>query len=309
VKAVVPPAVVVDNLRKRYGAVAAVDGVTFSVEPGEIFGLIGPNGAGKTTTVECIVGLRQPDEGRIAVCGIDARRDPREARARVGAALQTTALQDKITPREALELFGALYGSTVSAAELIDRFGLEEKADSPFDALSGGQKQRVALALAFVNDPDLIVLDEPTAGLDPPSRRDLRARISAIRGGARAVLLTTHDMSEAQELCDRLAIINHGRIIATGTPAQVTARSTAMPTVSITTTPALAAGWLDRVPHLEGVTYHDHGTRFRTARLQTALPAVLHEVAARNVELTELHVLKASLEDVVIELTSTAAHD
>jgi ABC-2 type transport system ATP-binding protein len=300
----VASAVAVDDLRKRYGAIAAVDGVTFAVERGEVFGLIGPNGAGKTTTVECIVGLRQPDEGRIMVCGIDARRRPQEARSRIGAALQTTALQDKITPREALDLFRALYRSNSSASDLIDRFGLGEKADSPFDALSGGQKQRVALALAFVNDPELIVLDEPTAGLDPPSRRDLRARIGDMRGGARSVLLTTHDMDEAHQLCDRIAIIHRGRIVATGTPGELTARSSAMPTVMVTTTPHLAAGWLDRVPHVEAVIYHDNAARFRTSRLQEALPALLGEVSARHADVAELHVQKASLEDVLIELTS-----
>ncbi len=300
-------AVVVEDLRKRYGTIAAADGVSFTVEPGEIFGLIGPNGAGKTTTVECLVGLRQPDEGRITVCGIDAREHPHDVKRRVGTALQTTALQDKITPREALELFAAFYESTASPGELIDRFGLRDKADSSFDSLSGGQKQRVALALAFVNEPEVVVLDAPTAGLDPPSRRDLRARIADMRGGSRAVLLTTHDMTEVEQLCDRIAVIHRGRIVAMGSPAELTARSGAMPTVSVTTMPVLAPGWLDGVPYVETVTYHEHGARFRTGRLQETLAAVLTELTARRAELVELHVGKASLEDVLIELTSASS--
>src|SRR5688572_16271349 len=151
-------AVLVSNLRKRYGAVTAVDGVSFEIRSGEIFGLIGPNGARKTTTVECLIGLRQPDEGRIEVCGIDARRRPRDVKQRIGAALQTTALQDRITPREALDLFGAFYGGLVASDQLLQQFGLMETANQAFDTLSGGQKQRIALALAFVNNPDVVVL-------------------------------------------------------------------------------------------------------------------------------------------------------
>ena len=308
-KPTVDAVVEVDNLRKRYGAIVAADGVSFSVERGEIFGLIGPNGAGKTTTVECLVGLRQPDAGRITVCGIDARDEPRAVKRRIGTALQTTALQDKITPREALALFGALYSSTTPPDDLIERFGLDEKADSAFDTLSGGQKQRVALALAFVNDPELVVLDEPTAGLDALSRRDLRRRIGDMRGGDRAVLLTTHDIDEAAELCDRIAIIHRGRIVATGTPGGLTARSGAMPAVTVATTPALAAGWLDAVPHFGTVTYHDGGARFRTPRLQEALAALLAAVSTHGAEVAELHVQKASLEDVLIELTTSSRDD
>jgi ABC-2 type transport system ATP-binding protein len=296
-------------LRKHYGDIAAADGVTFAVGRGEIFGLIGPNGAGKTTTVECLVGLREPDSGRITVCGVDARAEPHAVKRRIGAALQTTALQDKITPREALDLFGAMYEASTAPNELIDRFGLAEKADSPFDALSGGQKQRLALALAFVNDPELVVLDEPTAGLDPPSRRDLRARIRGLRGGDRAVLLTTHDLDEAADLCDRIAIIHRGRIVAAGTPHELTSRSGAVPTVTITTTPCLAAGWLDALPAVEDAVYHDAEARFRTSRLHEALPALLAEVAARQAQVAELHVQQSSLEDVLVELTAASVDD
>jgi ABC-2 type transport system ATP-binding protein len=298
--------VLVSNLRKHYGPVAAVDGVSFEIRSGEIFGLIGPNGAGKTTTIECLVGLRQPDEGRIEVCGIDARRRPRDVKQRIGAALQTTALQDRITPREALDLFGAFYGGLVPSDQLLQRFGLVETANQAFDTLSGGQKQRLALALAFVNNPEVVVLDEPTAGLDPKVRRDLRDEIARMRDDGRTVLLTTHDLEEAELLCDRIAIINHGRIVATGAPRELTTGSTAMPTVSVSTTPALPAGWLDGIDGLEGLTYERVATRFRTSRLGGALAGVLANAAARGAEVSELHVQKATLEDVVIELTTSA---
>ena len=304
-----PPmdAVRIEGLRKRYGPVTAADGVSFAVRPGEIFGLIGPNGAGKTTTVECLVGLRQPDDGRITVCGVDARKRPRDVKRRVGAALQTTALQDKITPREALGLFAALYGSGRAPDELIHRFGLDEKADRPFDSLSGGQRQRLALALAFVNDPEVVVLDEPTAGLDPVSRRDLRASISNMRGEGRAVLLTTHDLDEAAGLCDRIAIIHRGRIVATGTPAELTAQGHAMPAVTVTTSPALPHGWLDDVPEIDAVSYDGGTTRLRTTHVNQVLPMVVTEISRRGSEILELHVQKSTLEEVLIELTSASS--
>jgi ABC-2 type transport system ATP-binding protein len=301
--------VVVSNLRKRYGPVTAVDGVSFEIRSGEIFGLIGPNGAGKTTTVECLVGLRQPDEGRIEIYGIDARRHPRDVKRRIGAALQTTALQDRITPREALELFGAFYGSRVPPDQLLQRFGLAEAGDQAFDTLSGGQKQRLALALAFVNNPEVVVLDEPTAGLDPRVRRDLRDEIARMRDDGRTVLLTTHDLEEAELLCGRIAVINKGRIVATGVPRELTAGSSAMPTVSVSTTPALPAGWLDSVAGLEGLTYDGVVTRFRAIHLAEALAGIVSNVASRGADISELHVQKATLEDVVIELTgSTGVH-
>ena len=297
--------VVVSNLRKRYGPVTAVDGVSFEIRSGEIFGLIGPNGAGKTTTVECLVGLRQPDEGRIEIFGLDARRHPRDVKRRIGAALQTTALQDRITPREALHLFGAFYGSNVPPDQLLQRFGLTEAGDQAFDTLSGGQKQRLALALAFVNNPEVVVLDEPTAGLDPRVRRDLRDEIARMRNDGRTVLLTTHDLEEAELLCDRIAIINQGRIVATGVPRELTAGSSALPTVSVSTTPALPAGWLDSIAGLEGLTYDGGVTRFRTIHLAKALAGIVANAASRSADVSELHVQKATLEDVVIELTAS----
>src|ERR1700749_1122815 len=215
-------ALAVHGLERRYGAVKAVDGISFEVAAGEVFGLLGPNGAGKTTTLECILGLVRPDAGRIE---IEGETDPARVRAKVGAVLQATSLPDKITPREALTVFGKFYPAPLGAQTLLQRFGLAEKADAAFDTLSGGQKQRLALALGFAGNPRLLLLDEPTTGLDPQMRREVQDHIAAIRKEGRAVLLATHDMAEAERLCDRIAVIAEGRIVATGTPRDLIAAS------------------------------------------------------------------------------------
>jgi len=215
--------IAVRDLRHRYGGVEAVNGISFEVAAGEVFGLLGPNGAGKTTTLESILGLIAPDQGEIAVAGIDIRADMRAAAAKTGAVLQATGLQDKITPREALNLFAAFYPAPLPTNDLLARFGLVEKAGAHFESLSGGQKQRLALALAFVGDPQVLVLDEPTTGLDPQMRREVQDHILALRDSGRAILLATHDMDEAARLCDRIAVIARGRIVATGTPRQLMA--------------------------------------------------------------------------------------
>src|SRR4051812_42910902 len=219
------PALAVDGLMRRYGAVKALDGISYEVASGEVFGLLGPNGAGKTTTLECILGLVHRSAGRIEICGLDTFSDPEVARARVGAVLQTTGLPDKITPREALSVFGGLYPEPLSAQLLLHRFGLSEKSNAAFDTLSGGQKQRLALALAFMSEPALLLLDEPTTGLDPQMRREVQDHIAAIRKDGHAVLLATHDMAEAERLCDRIALLAQGRIVATGAPRDLIAAS------------------------------------------------------------------------------------
>jgi len=212
----------VHGLQRRYGAVTAVDGISFEVGAGEVFGLLGPNGAGKTTTLESILGLVRPDAGRIE---IEGETDPAHMRAKVGVVLQATGLPDKITPREALTVFGAFYFAPLAPQMLLERFGLTEKAHAAFDTLSGGQKQRLALALAFAGNPRLLLLDEPTTGLDPRMRREVQDHIAAIRQERRAVLLATHDMAEAERLCDRIAVIAQGRIVATGAPRELIAAS------------------------------------------------------------------------------------
>lgn len=298
------PKVLVRDLHKRYGHVAAAAGVSFDIEDGEIFGLIGPNGAGKTTAVECILGLRTADSGTIHVCGIDVRTHPLEAREKIGAALQAVALQDKITPREALALFGAFYRIRSAPDALLDRFGLVSKADAAFDTLSGGQKQRLALALAFVNRPELVFLDEPTAGLDPDIRRDLRGEILRMKRDGHTVLLTTHDIEEAEALCDRIAIIDRGKVIATGTPRELVARSQTRPIVIVTTNTPVDANALVLVGFADNITCTGHEIRFRTTRVGRAVAELSGTLDAMDVDLLDVHVEHASLEDVLLELTT-----
>jgi ABC-2 type transport system ATP-binding protein len=304
-----PAKVFVRDLRKSYGGVEAARGVSFEVEDGEIFGLIGPNGAGKTTTLECIIGLREPDSGEIRICGLDARLQPREVREKIGAALQTTALQDRITPREALELFGSFYRDRVPPQPLLERFSLALKADVPFDTLSGGQRQRLALALAFVNRPELIFLDEPTSGLDPQSRRELQGEIARLKDEGHTVLLTTHAIDDAERLCDRVAIMDHGRIIALGTPGELVARSTALTAVELQTGTALDPALLQRLPGAREVVGDGKTARFRTSAPTASLAGLMRLLDQEQVQLTGLHVREATLEDVFFELTGTALRE
>ena len=301
--------VVVRDLRKRYGAVEAARGVTFEIQEGEIFGMLGPNGAGKTTTVECVIGLREPDGGEIEICGIDARRHPAEVKQKIGAALQTTSLQDRITPREALALFGSFYRERSHPDRLLERFSLEEKADAAYETLSGGQRQRLALALAFVNRPELVFLDEPTTGLDAQSRRELHAEISRMRRDGDTLLLTTHYIDEAEKLCDRVAIIDHGRIVAIGTPHELNSRSGALPSVSLRTSRPLDRGLLSALPGVQDVVTNGARARFHTSAATRTLAELTRLVAAQEVEISELHLRKATLEDVFLELTGSRLRD
>jgi ABC-2 type transport system ATP-binding protein len=303
----VMPKVAVRDLKKSYGGVEAARGVSFEIGDGEIFGLLGPNGAGKTTTVECIIGLREPDNGTIEVCGIDARRRPREVKEKIGAALQTTTLQDKITPRESLALFGSFYKRRADPAVLLERFSLTDKADAAFDTLSGGQRQRLALALAFVNSPELIFLDEPTAGLDPHSRRELHGEIARMKCDGQTVLLTTHYLSEAEALCDRIAIIHRGKIVATGTPRELIAGSTATPTVELTTGSELRGEWLETIGGIEGLRRDGTKATFRSPTVNATVAALLTALEIRGIDVTELHITKSTLEDVFLELTAEGA--
>src|ERR1700761_4491437 len=213
------PVIEVSGLHKEYGPKVAVDDVSFTVEPGEIFGILGPNGAGKTTSVECVTGLRKPDRGRIGVLGLDPQRDHAELREQVGVQLQDGQLPEKIRVREALELYASFYQHPANADELITRLGLDDRRDAPFDKLSGGQKQRLSVALALIGTPRVAVLDELTTGLDPSARREVWGLISDVRDSGVTVVLVTHFMEEAERLCDRLAVIDGGRVIASDTPS------------------------------------------------------------------------------------------
>ncbi len=222
------PIVTVRGLRKTYpGGVRAVDGLSFEVQPGEIFGLLGPNGAGKTTTLGLLEGLLQPDGGQVRVLGLDLPAQAAAVRRRIGVQLQRTSLIPDLTVREQLEVFARLYempNPRRLAADLLARLNLTHKAEALPDALSGGQQQRLALALALVNEPQLVFLDEPTAGLDPQARRSLWRLIRELQAQGRTVILTTHYMEEAERLCDRVAIMDHGRLLALGAPSQLTAQ-------------------------------------------------------------------------------------
>ena len=217
------PALRLRGLRKTFPKVVAVAGVDLDVAQGEVFGLLGPNGAGKTTTLEVIEGLTEADSGEIEILGLTWARNGREIRSRIGVQLQSTSLFNKITPRESLDLYGSYYPKRRSTEDLLKLVQLEEKADAYHITLSGGQQQRLALAMALVNDPELVFLDEPTTGLDPQARRGLWDVVRSMKAEGRTVVLTTHYMDEAEALCDRLAIMDHGKVIATGTPASLIA--------------------------------------------------------------------------------------
>src|ERR1700682_5715308 len=215
----------VNNLTKRYGNVEALRGVSFAVDEGEVFGLLGPNGAGKTSTVEILEGLRDLDSGRVSVCGLDPQRDSSALKHEIGAALQSTSLPDKLRVMEALRLFASFYKRRRNPEELLKRFGLEEKRNTFYSQLSGGQKQRLALAMALVNDPKVLFFDEPTAGLDPQVRREIYDIIEELKREKKTIVMTTHYIEEAERLCDRVAIVDHGKVIACGSARGAKSRS------------------------------------------------------------------------------------
>ena len=227
------------DLRKVYGDVRAVDGVSFEVKRGEIFGLLGPNGAGKTTTIEILEGLNKPDEGEVRVLDIDVRREPGRLKERIGVQLQSAALYPDLKVTELLDLFASFYARRRPTAELVTELGLDERATALTKTLSGGQRQRLSIALALVNDPELIFLDEPTTGLDPQGRRSLWEHIERLRGEGRTVLLTTHYMEEAESLCDRVAIMDHGKILELGTVSELISRHFAERAVRFAAQPGL----------------------------------------------------------------------
>ncbi len=301
-----PAHLVVRELRKRYGAAEALRGVSFEVGRGEIFGLLGPNGAGKTSLVEIVLGLREADGGAVEVGGVEVTKNGRSARERVGAALQTTALQEKITVREALELFGAFYRERESAEVLLERFSLGAKANERFESLSQGQRQRLALALAFVNRPELVLLDEPTSGLDPAARRELHEEIRRMKAEGRTVLLTTHDLDEAEQLCDRIAILDAGELVATGTPRELIEEASALQSVTLVASRPLEEARLARVPGVIDARCDGATARFQTAGAAATIAALAGWLEAAGGQLIELHVQKATLEDVFLGLTAKA---
>ena len=298
------PVIEVSGLHKEYGPKVAVDDVSFSVEPGEIFGILGPNGAGKTTSVECITGLRKPDRGRIRVLGLDPQRDHDELREQVGVQLQDGQLPEKIRVREALELYASFYQHPANADELITRLGLDDRRDAPFDKLSGGQKQRLSVALALIGTPKVAVLDELTTGLDPSARREVWGLISDIRDTGVTVLLVTHFMEEAERLCDRLAVIDHGRVIATDTPSGLAGRAGGEQYIRFTASAPLEEADLSVLSEVHSV--RREGDQFAVTGTEEALQAVMGVLIRRGIIARHLRLDQASLDDAFVALT---AHD
>ncbi|MFE1015587.1 ATP-binding cassette domain-containing protein [Streptomyces sp. NPDC058794] len=299
------PVIEVSELRKSYGGRPAVDGVSFSVEEGEIFGVLGPNGAGKTTTVECVGGLRVPDAGRVRVTGLDPVADHEQVTRVLGAQLQQSALQPKLTVREALELYAAFYPKPVDWRPLAERLGLTPKLDSRFGMLSGGQKQRLSIALALIGDPRVVVLDELTTGLDPRARRDTWQLIEDIRAGGVTVLLVTHFMEEAQRLCDRIAVIDKGRVAALDTPAGLIRRSAGATVISFTPSAALDDDDLNALPGLASVQRKDG--RVTLSGTDETVNAVITLLARTRVTAHQLRVTDATLDDAFLDLTEATA--
>jgi ABC-2 type transport system ATP-binding protein len=295
------PVIEVSGLHKEYGPKVAVDDVSFTVEAGEIFGILGPNGAGKTTSVECITGLRKPDGGRISVLGLDPQRDHDELRQQVGVQLQDGQLPDKLRVREALELYASFYSQPADADELIKRLGLDDRRDTAFEKLSGGQKQRLSVALALIGTPRVAVLDELTAGLDPAARREVWGLISEIRDTGVTIVLVTHFMEEAERLCDRLAVIDHGRVIATDTPSGLAGRAGGEQYIRFTASGPLEEDDLSILPEVHSV--RREGDQFAVAGDEEALQAVMGVLIRRGIIARHLRLEQASLDDAFVALT------
>jgi ABC-2 type transport system ATP-binding protein len=301
----------VERLEKSYGAFPAVKGIDFEVRAGEVFGLLGPNGAGKTSTVEILEGLRSRSGGRVSVLGFDPDVQTLQLKDRIGVCLQATNLQEKIKVREAIELFTSFYTRTVDGMSLLKRLQLWEKREAYYTTLSGGQKQRLALALAMLNDPQVLFLDEPSAGLDPQARLEIHELVLDLRREQRTILLTTHYIEEAEKLCDRVAIVDEGRIVAIGTPREIQERTLANSTIEIVLTQALAAGDLPQWAESEKSTLDDARLRIavtsrRPARTIVEMVKWLDE---RGAELEDIRIKRPSLEDAFIELTGKSLRE
>ena len=292
-------------LRKHYGRVRAVDDVSFDVAEGEIFGLIGPNGAGKTTTLECLEGLRSPDAGTITVLGLDPRRDAAALLQRVGVQLQESQLQKRITVREAVDLWASLYPFPVDGARLLEQLGLLEKQHAWFLTLSGGQKQRLFIALALIHDPEIVFLDELTTGLDPQARRAIWDLVRGIRARGKTVVLTTHLMEEAERLCDRVAIIDNGRVVDIGKPDALVERHCPERALSIATDDPRAADLVGACRSVRLVERNER-TLLVHGEGDGLLDEVLRCLSVHGVHVTDLQSRSATLEDVFLRLTGHA---
>jgi len=299
----------VENLVKRYGDVEAVRGVSFNVEEGQVFGLLGPNGAGKTSTVEIMEGLRTLDSGRVSVCGLDPQKNAQELKHQIGAALQSTSLPDKLRVIEALRLFASFYRRHRNPEELLKRFGLQEKRNTFYSQLSGGQKQRLALAMALVNDPKVLFFDEPTAGLDPQVRREIYDIIEELRREKKTIVMTTHYIEEAERLCDRVAIVDHGTVIALGTPRELKERSGDKTRLEVRLARPEPEETLKNLEGVSDCRILGDSYILHCQRPPQAIVSLVKYLESQGNELVSLEIVTPSLEDVFIELTGRRLRD
>ncbi len=306
-----PPVISVANLRKTYGSLVAVDDVSFTVEEGEIFGLLGPNGAGKTTTMECVEGVRKPDAGTVRVLGHDPGARATDLQNRIGVQLQEAHLQKRIKVWEAVDLWRTLFPRTVDGEALLEELGLSEKRDANFMDLSGGQKQRLFIALALINDPEVVFLDELTTGLDPQARRTIWEMVQRIRERGKTVFLTTHLMEEAERLCDRVAVIEHGRLIELGTADELIARHCPERSVVLSSDAGLSVDAFAGMPGISSIAaIESENGRFRLAGLgDDFVSNVIERLAERSIRVTEFRTETPNLEDVFLKLTGHSIRD
>jgi len=299
------PVIFVNGLRKSYGTFEAVRGISFEVHAGEVFGLLGPNGAGKTTTIEILEGLRPRSSGETTVLGYDPGLEARQIKDRIGVCLQATNLPDKIKVHEALSLFAAFYTRNTDCQKLLERLQLADKRNAYYSKLSGGQKQRVALALALVNEPQLLFLDEPTTGLDPQVRLEIHGLIQELRDAQRSILLTTHYIEEAERLCDRVSIIDEGRIIEIGTPREIQQRTLGLSRIEIECVQPMPLAELDSFFNTEKHAFSEDRKSLTVHSTHPARTIVelVKWIDQNGVELADIHLKRPTLEDVFIELT------
>jgi ABC-2 type transport system ATP-binding protein len=302
------PVIEVRDLRKSYGEVHAVRGLDFEVSRGEVFGLLGPNGAGKTSTVEILEGLRPRTAGSVRVLGLDPGADTKALKDRIGVCLQQTNLPEKLRVSEALDWFGAFYSRTADAAKILERLQLTEKKNAAYGTLSGGQKQRVAIALALINDPEIVFFDEPTSGLDPQVRLEIHGLIQQLRDDQRSIILTTHYIEEAERLCDRVAIVDEGKIVAVGTPREILERTMGESRIEIRTEQPMPPD-----PPVNGLPHEfsagRHAITLWSAKPARAIADLVKWVDAQSLGLEDIHLKRPTLEDAFIKLTGKSLRD